>query len=248
MMGLTGISLGIRDGPLEAIEKGLALAEKRSNAFLQAVMLNIKGLSRIYLDMDISGAMEYMEQAVAIEPRLSTQSISGTFALIKIQTLARNWERARELVDMAIENLSDSIYLDNKRQLNMYRTERGHIERQAGNLDAALNIYSRMIPSYRELSMEPAVANLLECFAMIAVQRGRLSRAGRLFGAAEALRERIQADMTAYERVEYEAVVGQLRSRMPPEELGEAWQVGRRLSIDQAIELARAYADLPADP
>ena len=73
-----------------------------------------------------------------------------------------------------------------------------------------------MILSYRELSMEPAVANLLECFAMIAVQKGQLSRAGRLFGAAEALRERIGADMTSYERMEYEAAVGQLKAAMTP--------------------------------
>jgi hypothetical protein len=102
-----------------------------------------------------------------------------------------------------------------------------------------------MILSYRELSMEPAVANLLECFAMVAAQKGQLPRAGRLFGAAEALRERIQADMTAIERMEYDAVVGGLKSMMDPEELETSWQEGRNLSSDPAIDLARAYADFP---
>ena len=59
---------------------------------------------------------------------------------------------------------------------------------------------------------------------MIAFQKGQLPRAGRLFGAAEALRDRIQADMTAYERMEYDALVGQLKSMTPPDELETTWQ------------------------
>ncbi len=245
MVGLAGISQGIKEGSLEALEKGIELAKSRSNKLLYATLLNIKGLARIYLEMDIPGAVDYMEQAIAIEPTIATWSISGNFALIKIQALTQNWARARELVDLAIQNTAELIYIENKRQLNMYYSERGHIERQSGNLEAALNIYARMILSYRELSMEPAVANLLECFAMIAVQKGQLPRAGRLFGAAEALRERIGADMTSYERMEYEAAVGQLKTLLDPEDLDASWQGGRNMSMDQAIDFSRAYADVP---
>jgi tetratricopeptide (TPR) repeat protein len=228
---------------LEAIEAASVLEEKNPNRFIRALLINLKGLAAIYLERDIQSAREQMEQAIALEPAIATSMISGIFALIKIQTLSQNWDRARELVEMALDGVAKSGLADNKRRINMYLSERGHIERQSGNLDAALNIYSRMISSYRELGMEPAVANLLECFAMIAVQKSRLIRAGQLFGAAEALRERIQADMMPYERMEYEAALSGFKSIIEPEELSSAWQSGRSYTTDQAIDEALRYAE-----
>ena len=61
MFGLAGISMGRKEGSLEAVEKGIALAEARSNSFLYATLLNIKGLAKIYLEMDIPAAVKYME-------------------------------------------------------------------------------------------------------------------------------------------------------------------------------------------
>jgi predicted ATPase len=243
LYGLAGISIGEKKAALEAIEAASVLEGKNPNRFVRALLLNLKGLGAIYLERDIQSARELMEQAIALEPAIATSMISGIFALIKIQALSQNWDRARELVEIAMDGVAKSGLTDNKRRINMYLSERGHIERQSGNLDAALNIYSRMISSYRELGMEPAVANLLECFAMIAVQKGQLVRAGQLFGAAEALRERIQADMMPYERMEYEAALSGFKSMIEPEELSTAWQSGRSYTTDQAIDEALRYAE-----
>ena len=243
LFGLAGISIGENKAALESIEAASVLEEKNPNRFVRALLLNLKGLAAIYLERDIQSARELMEQAIALDPAIATSMISGTFALIKIQALSQNWDRARELVEMALDGVAKSGLADNKRQINMYISERGHIERRSGNLDAALNIYSRMISSYRELGMEPAVANLLECFAMIAVQKGQLIRAGKLFGAAEALRERTQADMMPYERMEYEAAMSGFKSMIEPEELSAAWQSGRSYTTDQAIDEALRYAE-----
>jgi predicted ATPase/class 3 adenylate cyclase len=243
LYGLAGISIGRKEPALEAIEAASVLEEKNPNQFIRALLLNLKGLAAIYLEMDIQRAREIMEEAIALEPAIATSMISGTFALIKIQSLSQNWDRARELVEMALDGVAQSGLMDNKRRINMYQAERGHIERQSGNLDAALNIYSNIITSYQELGMDPAVANLLECFAMIAVQKGQRVRAGRLFGAAEALRERIQADMMPYERMEYEAALSNFKSLIEPDELSAAWQSGRSYTMDQAIDEALRYAE-----
>lgn len=243
LYGLAGISIGKKETALEAIEAASELEEKNPNRFIRALLLNLKGLAAIYLEKDIQSARDLMEQAIALEPAIATSMISGTFALIKIQALSQNWDRARELVEMALDGVTKLGLTDNKRQINMYLAERGHIERQSGNLDAALNIYSRLITSYQELGMEPAVANLLECFAMIAVQKEQLFRAGQLFGAAEALRESTQADMMPYERMEYDSALSGFQSMIEPDELSAAWQSGRTLSKDQVIDLALQYAE-----
>jgi hypothetical protein len=145
---------------------------------------------------------------------------------------------------MALHGLEQSAKWVNRRQFYMYRTERGHIERMSGNFDAALNIYARMIVAYREISMDPAVANLLECFAMISVAKEQPERAARLFGAAEALREKLGADMTSYERMEYEPAVAALRAGMAPEDFEAAWAAGAGIDVDRAIETAIDYASV----
>ena len=243
-MGLAGVSIGKEEEAVAALDKGLQLAKESGSRYFEAMLLNMKGLEKIYLTQDIPAAVQYMEQAIALEPTVGTQSVSGNFALIKIQIFLKNWERARELVDLAIENLPKLTYIDTRRQLYMYTSERGHIERLSGNLDAALNIYARMILLYRDLSMEPAVANMLECFAMIALQRGQLERSAQLFGAAEALREQIKANMTAYERFEYQAALSALRKFMDDEALEQSWLAGRNMPLERAIELARAYSEM----
>jgi tetratricopeptide (TPR) repeat protein len=240
--GLAALSLGKAEPAQDALDKASALASKHTNPLVRALIVNLRGLAKIYLDMDLPGAAALMEHAVEIEPSIATRSISGIFALIKIQAFSKNWDRARELTDMALEGLKHSAKWVNKRQLYMYQTERGHIERQSGNFDAALNTYARMIVSYREISMDPAVANLLECFAMIAVAKEQPGRAARLFGAAEALREKLGADMTAYERMEYEGAVAALRAGMDPAEFEAAWAAGAAMDVDRAIAEARDYA------
>jgi hypothetical protein len=79
---------------------------------------------------------------------------------------------------------------------------------------------------------------------MIAVAKEQPERAARLFGAAEALREKLGADMTAYERMEYEPEVASLREGMDAEAFEAAWAAGAGMDVDRAIALARDYADV----
>jgi hypothetical protein len=55
--------------------------------------------------------------------------------------------------------------------------------------------------------MTAAIAHQLECFGFLATAEEELQAAVKLFGSAEALRDKIQAPMTDYERAEYDQVV-----------------------------------------
>ncbi|MFN2162688.1 MAG: hypothetical protein ACK2UN_11490, partial [Candidatus Promineifilaceae bacterium] len=102
----------------------------------------------------------------------------------------------------------------------------------------AESIYRRTIRVFQERGHRPAVANQLEVLGFIAAHRGQLVRAARLLGAAEALRERIQVDMLALERIEYDGEVTALRETMGEKALQKAWQDGRALDMDTAVDLA----------
>jgi hypothetical protein len=86
------------------------------------------------------------------------------------------------------------------------------------------------------------VAHQLESFAIIAIRREQPIRAARLFGAAEALRGRIDIPMTGYEREEYERQVADLRAGMDGKTFEAAWAEGRNLTMEEAIQIALAPA------
>jgi hypothetical protein len=68
----------------------------------------------------------------------------------------------------------------------------------------------------------------------------RPDKAARLLGAAEALRQKINMDMTPPEREEYEKEVTDLKANMGEKEFKSLWAEGRSMRMDEAIELAMA--------
>ena len=83
-----------------------------------------------------------------------------------------------------------------------------------------------------------AVAHQLECLAFIAKWLEQVEKATKLLGAAEALRQKIEIDMTPPEREEYEKEVADLKANMDGKEFASLWAEGRSMAMDQAIELA----------
>ncbi|MFN2134500.1 MAG: ATP-binding protein [Candidatus Promineifilaceae bacterium] len=119
-------------------------------------------------------------------------------------------------------------------------SEIGHTLRLTGDLASALEIYRAVIVEWRELGHLAAVANQLESFAFIALAEDRLVRAARLLGAAQALRETLSSSMTPEEQRDYDEQVVALEAALDRDTLREAWEAGRALDIDAAVEYAIA--------
>jgi hypothetical protein len=88
------------------------------------------------------------------------------------------------------------------------------------------------------LGNRSALAHELECFGFLAIADEEPQRAIKLFGAAEALREKIQSPMLANEQIEYDQAVVQLRSILTAAEFNALWAERRSISMEQAIQLA----------
>ncbi len=223
------------------IERGLALASEMGSDLFLSAFKSLHATYKVFFARDIPGARDLLDEVARYVP-VNRFSFSEMFALVKIESILGNWDKARELVAQATEAADRSFILDRRRIYTNFIAERAHIERQSGNLDAAQHFYSRAIRRYAEFGMAAAAANVVECFAMIAVKQGRAQRAAALFGAAEAVRKEIGADMTPLERMEYMASVGTLRGMLDPEALGAAWADGGRKDLDRAIAFAADYA------
>lgn len=118
------------------------------------------------------------------------------------------------------------------------QSEIGHIERRTGNLNEAKAIYQKTIKNWQEIGNRPAIAHQLECFSFLAISYEEPQRAARLFGAAEALREKAQSPMADHERVEYDQFMASLCSMLTDAEFNALRAEGRSMTIEQAIQLA----------
>jgi len=81
--------------------------------------------------------------------------------------------------------------------------------------------------------------DLLECLAGLIGDAGSHHEAARLFGAAEAMRQRIGVVRFPIHRAGYEASVAALRDAMGEKDFDAAWAEGAGLSTEEAIAYAR---------
>ncbi|MBI3739611.1 MAG: hypothetical protein HY258_11240 [Chloroflexi bacterium] len=128
--------------------------------------------------------------------------------------------------------------MGDKHRVNMIKSELAHIERYEGHHQKAKAMYRETILEWQRIGHRAAIAHQLECFAAIAKVEEQGQRAARLFGAAEALREKIDIPMTAMERVEYDREIADLRAGMDEKAFTAAWAEGRAMTMEQTIAYA----------
>ena len=81
--------------------------------------------------------------------------------------------------------------------------------------------------------------DLLECLGSLAGYGGRHCEAARLFGAADAIRQRMGAERFLIHQAGYDASVGELRDTMGNNDFDTAWAEGAALSTEEAIAYAQ---------
>ena len=83
------------------------------------------------------------------------------------------------------------------------------------------------------------LADILECLAYLAGAGGNQNEAARLFGAAEAFRERMRMVRFKVHQAGYESSLAALRDAMDETDFDAAWAEGAALSTEEAIAYAQ---------
>ena len=89
-----------------------------------------------------------------------------------------------------------------------------------------------------ELGDRMGVADSLGGLAQVAWQLGHHERAARLFGAAEALRERVGAPLTPGGRADYDRRVAATTAALGSAAFNAAWAKGLAMTLEEAIAYA----------
>jgi tetratricopeptide (TPR) repeat protein len=88
---------------------------------------------------------------------------------------------------------------------------------------------------FQELGDKEGSAECLEGLATTMIHQGNVKQATRLWGAAEALRERIHAPVHPAEKPRYDRTKAAIQARLNEAAFATAWSEGRTMSLDQAV-------------
>ncbi|HLV78846.1 MAG TPA: tetratricopeptide repeat protein, partial [Chthonomonadaceae bacterium] len=102
----------------------------------------------------------------------------------------------------------------------------------------AFRYYTESLMIFQEIGTNLFFVILLRRFASVAVAQYQPERAAWLWGAEEALREAIHSILPPAEREEYSRLMTATREALGDEAFTAAWEQGRAMGMEQAIEYA----------
>jgi tetratricopeptide (TPR) repeat protein len=143
--------------------------------------------------------------------------------------------RAQTLIEEGLDIVDPDGYWP---ELAFALLARGDVARAQGDPATAAQYYARSLRIVVEHKDQPDVAERLEGFAKLAGAAQQPQRAARLFGAAEALRERIGTPLPAVERADYDGAVALARAQLDPAAFSAAWAEGKVLGWEEAAAYA----------
>jgi tetratricopeptide (TPR) repeat protein len=229
--------LGRREDVAHMLEEGMAAAEESGDKFAIGLPLALFAQAIAVTTGDPQAARAAIEQGRELlmesgDDWGTTMSLMGSALLAKTTgdyALARGQFNTIEPI---FRDLGD------QHRINMVKSELAHIERFEGHYEQAEAMYRETIREWQRIGHRAAVAHQLECFAFLSHAHGQAERAASLYGAAEALRDKIGIPMTQMERDDYDRQVAALQASMDPEAFARAWAGGRGMSMDQAVRFA----------
>lgn len=109
----------------------------------------------------------------------------------------------------------------------------------SGDYANARALLEECVATSRQLRNKWSIPYYLEGFGEVAMGEGHPKRAAKLFGAGEALREKIGlAPSPPRDRLFYDKAVQAIREALPEEEFKAAWELGRGMKPEQALAYA----------
>lgn len=123
----------------------------------------------------------------------------------------------------------------------------GTLWREQGDHTGATVLLQESLRLSYALRDPRCVAASLDALARVFGARGNATREAGLLGAASALRETYGFALPAAERAEYDAWIKAARSHLTGAAFAAAWEGGRDMTFDQAVDCALMASDHVAD-
>lgn len=185
---------------------------------------------------NLSSARQIFDEAFAIAEKNNNQNhigwVKATLGLV--DCYEGNFAHGKELIEIGIEKVRKE-YPPDAPHLLTYRSHALWLEK---DLQAAVHSYRDTITELHGNYRFIRIPECLEGLGKIAATQNDFERAARLFGAAEAMREKMGTPIPPVQRGDYENKVSELRAGMGDVEFKRTWDEGRAMSKDEVTQYA----------
>ena len=170
------------------------------------------------------------EEALASARKLGSRRITamllGNMGIL--QAVRGDYKRAEALLE---EDLAGSRELKDTYGVAMVLINLGLVVMRRGDHERARILLKESLLLSRKLGSQINIAECLEILSEMAGALGDFRRAARLWGAADALREAINAPWPPLERRLYEPYLAAIRSRADEALWRRSWEEGRAMTM-----------------
>ncbi|HEV2755449.1 MAG TPA: DUF4062 domain-containing protein [Actinomycetota bacterium] len=199
---------------------------------------SLRYLALIRLDRgDTEGARELLERSLALQREAGNEGETGT-VLSNLGILAihdEEWERAAELYGESLD-----VFARSGDTLGMARAmlNLSDVRLHTRDLDDARHLLEQSLKMFEQLGMRWDIAYVIENLGGVAAYSDRPDQATRLYGAADKLREDLNAPLPPGEKVAYDRYVNAAREALGDETFAALWDEGRSMSLEEAVDYA----------
>jgi predicted ATPase/DNA-binding CsgD family transcriptional regulator/transcriptional regulator with XRE-family HTH domain len=224
------------DGAAARFEESRALACELGERLTVAESLTWLGTVRRRQRAD-ADAVRLLQDGLA-QHRALGDEWGAALALHNLGMVAANEGAFAQAVPFLEESLRHYRALGDVRSIAIAGLVLGTCLTVAGNLERAVGLLREGLAGLRAVADQAYLLSGLLTLAWLAAWMGQPIRAARLLGAAEALREALDATLAPVNRNSQDQALDWIRPRLGAAELAAAVAAGRALAPDEAIEEA----------
>jgi tetratricopeptide (TPR) repeat protein len=236
---------------IKVIENSLAKSRQVSGYWSVASSLHALGDIALALG-DEEGAVQRYEAELALGQETHIDRFI-TFALCGLGKAA--WSQGD--YELAAKRFNEGLRMSQEAgpKLAMFQAlyGLGRVAQSRSDVTAAHAFYSSALDVYRQPTSHSlasiwvwvslknygaAVAYPLGTLAVLNIAENKIDRAARLLGSSEHSYHLIQFQYTRAERAEHDQAIAAARAALGEEAFTKAWEEGRKMTIDEAIEYA----------
>ncbi|MFN8526650.1 MAG: tetratricopeptide repeat protein [Chloroflexota bacterium] len=236
-LGTVASLAGDFDSAHEYLEEALSIARELDDPVRAAMALHALGNVRNELG-DLGAARAYYEESLAVLPA-DTPLVGPQLSIAAMALDQGHYEEAASFASIALARFRRD---GNPHPEALALATLGGIALAGGDRAAARQHFVDSLAILLDLGNVPGVAQVLDRFAALVLASGSPADALRVAGSADALRERGGGPRAPRAGVKLAALLESTRSALSPEAAERAWQEGRLLDLEAAVDAALAIS------
>jgi predicted ATPase/class 3 adenylate cyclase len=222
------------------LEQSLAMCRELGDK--HSLVQSLNALANLELEQNYERAQPLFEEGLSLAREIDAKDLIPIL-LNNVGEIARirgDYEEARRLYQQAVDGNRE---IGNRLGTAIGLLNLGFVAYTQEDYAAAHSFFEQSLAIMRELGGKVNYASCLEGLAAVYAAQGQAERAARLLGAAETVREIINAPRSLADRPNYDRSVATTRSLLGEKAFVRLWADGRALTLERAISLATEETD-----